>query len=524
MGELELSEKFLAEIAGWDVMKQARGLLANDRVLSGNWSPPVLKGVVQTEGGSLRSGLVIKSKVDIENMCPCRQSREWGTMCAHSVGVGLRVLQREVQKDLGPKNAASPKKSSPSDSVVPLSRRRSAIETETATNDDEATLTLWVVFPPNWRQMLEQGKVTLFFEGETSGGRRPLNSIPTGTKYLVRSEDAKLLEQIELLAGGELPAMWPFDLTSLAEILSGLEEHPRLSVGRKSSIEVKREPWVPAMSAILEDDGRLRLKVTGSVADAVWIPGRKLYVAVGDCFQPMGLPPSCAAALQGEMLLDRYRIPEFLQSCGAFLAGEARCETNFTLDQFEFVPSAPKFSLSLVGGLAQLKARIECLYGARIFSLGITGKDEAVWVPDPDSKFRFTTRDPSAESTALNRVLRYGFRGPDHGGWYELRGQDAVLDFFAREYPKLEREWDVSMEERLQRSTEKNLERVQPRFEVRSSGIEWLDFRVDYASDAGTQFSESEIQQWLLSGRTHRKLSNGKVAMLLRQIGPYAGK
>jgi SNF2 family DNA or RNA helicase len=514
MGEVELSEKFLAEIAGWDVMKQARGLLANDRVLSGNWSPPILKGVVQIEGGSLRSGLVIKSKVDIENMCRCRQSREWGTMCAHSVSIGLRVLQREIQKDLPPQKTSVAKKAVSPVSAPATSPKRSALKTEVVTGDEEATLSLWVIFPPTWRQMLDQGKVTLFFEAETAGGRRPLNSIPTGTKYLIGSEDAKLLEQIELLSGGDLPAMWPFDLTTLAEVLTGMEGHPRLSVGRKSAIEVKREPWVPAMSAILEEDGKLRLKVTESVADAAWIPGRKLYVAVGNCFQPMGLPPSCAAALQGELVLDRYRIPEFLQTCGAFLAGESRCETNFDLDQFEFVPSAPKFTLSLVGGLAQLKARIECLYGSRVFSLGITGKDEAVWVPDPDSKFRFTTRNPAAETSALNRVLRYGFRGPDLGGWYELRGQDAVLDFFAKEYPKLEREWDVSMEERLQRSTEKNLERVQPRFEVKSSGIQWLDFRVDYASDAGTQFSESEIQQWLLSGRTHRKLSNGKVAML----------
>ena len=281
MGEVVLSEKFLAEIAGWDVMKQARGLLANDRVLSGNWSPPILKGVVQIEGGSLRSGLVIKSKVDIENMCRCRQSREWGTMCAHSVGVGLRVLQRDVQKDLAPQKASATKKPVSPASSPATSSKRSALKTEIVTGDDGATLSLWVVFPPTWRQMLDQGKVTLFFEGETAGGRRPLNSIPTGTKYLIGSEDANLLEQIELLSGGDLPAMWPFDLTSLAEILTGMEGHPRLSVGRKSAIEVKREPWVPAMSAILEEDGKLRLKVTESVANAAWIPGRKLYVAVG---------------------------------------------------------------------------------------------------------------------------------------------------------------------------------------------------------------------------------------------------
>ena len=52
---------------------------------------------MRTEVGLLRAGLIIKSRVNVENLCPCRQSRQWGTMCAHSIGVGLWVLQQESQ-------------------------------------------------------------------------------------------------------------------------------------------------------------------------------------------------------------------------------------------------------------------------------------------------------------------------------------------------------------------------------------------------------------------------------------------
>ena len=47
MNDTELTDALLAKAAGWDVVKQARALLAADRVLSSNWSPPLLKGVVQ---------------------------------------------------------------------------------------------------------------------------------------------------------------------------------------------------------------------------------------------------------------------------------------------------------------------------------------------------------------------------------------------------------------------------------------------------------------------------------------------
>src|SRR5438270_12731402 len=90
---VELSESFFAKAAGWEAMKNARTYLQNDQVLSSDWSPPLLKGVVQAGGTSYRAGLVIKSSSNIENICTCRQSRDLGTICAHSVAIGLHYLK-----------------------------------------------------------------------------------------------------------------------------------------------------------------------------------------------------------------------------------------------------------------------------------------------------------------------------------------------------------------------------------------------------------------------------------------------
>ncbi|MGV3772634.1 MAG: hypothetical protein ACO1QB_07015, partial [Verrucomicrobiales bacterium] len=94
MSNINLTDEFFAKIAGWDVVKQARGILASGKVLSSNWTPPVLKGVVQEGPTSYRSGLVIKDAIDIENLCTCRNSRSWGTICYHSVAVGLHEVRR----------------------------------------------------------------------------------------------------------------------------------------------------------------------------------------------------------------------------------------------------------------------------------------------------------------------------------------------------------------------------------------------------------------------------------------------
>ena len=85
---LELTDALFSKAAGWEAMKRARAYLEQDQVLSSNWTEPILKGVVQAGEVSFRAGLVIKGPIDIENICSCRESREWGTICAHSVGVG----------------------------------------------------------------------------------------------------------------------------------------------------------------------------------------------------------------------------------------------------------------------------------------------------------------------------------------------------------------------------------------------------------------------------------------------------
>ena len=88
-----------------------------------------------------------------------------------------------------------------------------------------------------------------------------------------------------------------------------------------------------------------------------------------------------------------------------------------------------------------------------------------------------------------------------------------MLAFFARDYPRLEKEWEVTLEERLERSTQ-NLERVEPRFEITPSGEQWFDFQVAYATAGGEPFSPADIQRLLRSGQCHTRLKNGKIALL----------
>lgn len=282
-GGVQLSEILLARLAGWDAVKQARGLVAADRVTASDWQPPKLSGTVQEGGATYRAGLVIRSASDADNLCPCRISRQRGLICAHSVALGLHFLKKQSPP------AATPK---------PVEPPRSA----------------------------------------------PVSTAPVSS---------------------------------------------------------------------------------GSSA------------------------------------------------------------------------ARPDFKLNLAGGLAILQARLECLYDGKLVQ----------FVPD-------ASRNPAAEAAALARLAACGFVGPDRQGFYQIKGQDAVLNFFARHWPALEKEWAVTLEERLERSTQQNMERIEPRIQITASGEQWFDLAVTYDSRGGERLSASEVQRLLRSGLNHTRLKNGKFALL----------
>ncbi len=80
-------------MGGWAVFKEAKAIHAAGRVTEATYEPPVLKGKLSEGGKQFLAGLRIRNTIDVDNLCPCRDSRGRGIICAHSVAVGLQVLK-----------------------------------------------------------------------------------------------------------------------------------------------------------------------------------------------------------------------------------------------------------------------------------------------------------------------------------------------------------------------------------------------------------------------------------------------
>lgn len=427
-----LTQEFLAKIAGWDAVKSARALLAADKVLSSNWTPPVLKGVVQEGSASYRAGLVIKDTINIENMCSCRASRDAGMICAHSVAVGLHHLQRGKAPALGaasttatpvPQRAGATRVArEPEPEPGPRLRRAAAGEAGEA-------LEISVIVPPTFAAGIERGKVMVTFEGRWSGGRVPLSALPMAKAFRLSAEDTRLLDMAEHLAGGETPGGLMLNLVELTQLLGALAGHPRVALGRGQPLTVSTAAWRVPIQATLETSGEIRLNLPPDNARPLLIAGETLWAFHGAALEPVALPKQWRELFRGPMKLSRQRVPLFLSQELAVLEAECDVDANFVLEEFTLEPQPPRFVLALNGGLAQVQAQLQCAYGARVMTVGVTAKDETLWLPDPKSTTRYSTRDFAAEMAATERMRRAGFTGPDTQGRWNLHGENAVVNF-----------------------------------------------------------------------------------------------
>lgn len=505
MAALELTESLLARIAGWDTVKLARGIVSAGRVLTSDWSPPRLTGTVQGGSGLLATGLVIHDAVNVDNLCTCRTARARGIICEHAVAVGIHWIRAQQPATTAPA-AATPKAGAAP--PKPVKRLRRAAPGERAD-----AVELHVIVPPNFAAAAARGKVMLCVEAARRGQRAPLNALPLSEPFAFDERDAVFLDAWETMAG-EPAGMAILTAQQFLELLPRLAGHPRVTLGKTQPLAVSNEPLRLAVTARLQDNGEIVLTAAGRGLELLSAGGATWCWAPPGSLHPLGLPGGLASLPAGPVTIPRARVPQFLNLDWPRLVAQCDVDADFTAEDFELEPAPPRFRLHLAGGLAMLSAKLECYYGDRSVVPGVASKDDAVWLPDPDVPTRYRTRNLAAEQEAVARFTRHGFVGPDAKGCWNVKGQDQVLAFFAREFPRIEKEWSVTLEERLERSAEQNLERVEPRFAVTPSGEQWFDLSVSYQTRGGERLTAAEVQALLLGGRGIGKSKRGKFLLV----------
>ena len=490
---VELTEKLLMDAGGWEAMKEARSLYDAGRVLEAAYEPPALTGLVRGAEGNIRAGLRVLSRTNMENTCTCPASRRRGLVCAHSLAVGVAVI-RGLKKDEAPVAAAAK-------SGAPSMAAESASDANFAPDADGPEAMLHVILPPNFATAWEKKSVMVVLEIETAGQRKPLGGLDASKRYRASETDVRLVTRLRAFADGKLPAMAMLAQAQFAELLGALAGHQRVTFGKTQPVRIEGQGNRDTLRIERMEDGALRVAhvpADGTLliaGNALWRLDHATFSAVAP-----GLPAAYFTVFERPT-----SIPS--DAADSFVARELATLANFFEIEGDVAPGAPaelpvpRFAARFEGSLNFLTARVEAVYGERRVTLDATGAALA----------RFA-RNRAAEQSALERLRACGFSGPDGKGELTLKGEQRILAFFASALPRLERDWTVEVGERFQHVT-RDVERIEPRLEIRSSGEQWFDLSYELASTGGERFSGADIARLLQGGQSHVRRKNGNLAV-----------
>jgi superfamily II DNA or RNA helicase len=490
---IHISEKLLSGAGGWQAMKAARELVKAGRVTGAGYEPPLLAGEVREGQKRYRAGLRIRSASDIENICTCRESREWGKVCAHSLAVGLAWLTPPP----APMAMAGADPEAPGERFVSLGEASAR------------PLKLYFILPPNFRAAWEKREIMICVEAEMAGRRRMLDALPRAEQFACDDSDLIALNSL----GPEVGAVNLLSGQAFLHWLAGARGHPRLSFGRSGPARVPAEVYRPQI--VLRPIGEVfALTARLGANELPLVVGSEAWLWRGSDFLEIGsnLPPRLTSALSEPLRLRSATADEFLALELPLWREVADLELPAGLERPAVEDAQPVFSLRLEGSLQQLRAILRCAYGDRPAFFPTSEREKRFVFRDPQAPDRLLVRNLAAEEKALARLEHAGFA--QAGETLELCDPGRIVRFFAFDFPALPSTWAIAVTHRLEKA-KSELEPVAPAIEIVRSGEDWFEMKYSVASAAGEgSIPLAEVQRLLRSGQSQTRLTNGKMAVL----------
>src|SRR5947207_4116131 len=494
-------------------MKPARELLKSGRVSEAKYEAPLLSGYVREGAKNYRSGLRIKSAIDVENLCSCWESRSAGKICAHSVAVGLGYLNPPAAEVAVPDE--------PTMSEAPAGPRFVA-----ADSADAALTTLHVILPPNFASAWQKGQIMIVVEAEVSRNRTLVSALPKKNTFAVDDADLVLIESLRAVPAIFESGMAILSRDAFLRLLPALQNHPRITFGKATRATISSATLRPELLVESRGEGGIAVKANFSRkidqeqeheheekalilwnATEAWLLQNNEFVRCGEA-----LPAGSTHLIERPLLLDGERALHFLAFDLPRLhdAFDVRAGEGVRLP--EIAAAQPAFELRLAGTLSSVTGELMCSYGDRAPTKALAKAQDQFVFRDPQNADRVLMRNLDAENTAIARLEQIGFARTDAGG-FVLHGRPNVVRFFTTDYQRLQRDWKITLTAQVQNWTSE-IERVTPKLEIVGSGQDWFEVRYSLTTPGGEVFSNADIQRLLRSGQSQTRLKNGHLAVI----------
>lgn len=513
---MDITDKWLGEIGGWQAMKAARSLLGAGAVQVTERTPETVRGAVGQGKNRITSGLRFRSRSEVENLCTCLTARRDGRICEHALAVALASLNPEAAMP-----ASGP---APTSRSAPSARPAPPIPASPTTGQWSVYLPESLLSPQNEPAMPAGARP---HPSNWRGPTRPQSVFvkwePTGTEG--STLNAWLAERgvARQSCPLQMPeAEWPPFLTALTD-------HPRVYLGRPGTPQARQ---IAVTDVTIRPLLQLEFKATGDpaevelrVADALqwrwltWSDRRGemdswLLHVEGSSLHPWPLLEAKEVRQAIRELFLTRKTEGIVRPLVWWIRHQKQLQTSFqivTLEQrlirYKVVPVPAPIHVHLSGNERRLKATLSSVFQGVRWNTGHI--NESFPFVDEHDESLFYTQNVTMENRALAHFRAIGFTvDPQESHVFHLQGERAITRFYASHLPALQEQFAVESDEQWQRATRDWL-RIAPVLQPQatappvadSHGIDWLSASIDYRAADGFRLGRNDVLRLLRSGQ-----------------------
>jgi superfamily II DNA or RNA helicase len=500
---MEITEKWLHEIGGWQAMKAARMLVVAGKVQVTERTTECIRGSVGGEKSKLNSGLLIRSRSDVENLCTCVVARKTGQICEHALAVGLASLlpQGREQTKEGNSEGSAP------------SRETAVKVTDMATASGQLSLYL----PESLLQ----------FGDSQAKGSTAFLKLEEG-----EGEMSKLAGWLKSHGAPLQNTPLALSLSVLDSLLAAAAEHPRIFIGKPgigmhrplqvSEALLRPLLWVQFDRRGIESTSIVSLKLAESPVPRLLAAGPDstwLYHEGTGTIHPWKVDlREEVGQIAKELLIDFRLGKEVLRPINWLPSHLGSLEEYFQVEldshlanRYKVVPCSPRFSIGVSGSLQSVLLNVTAVFHETEWK--ITSQSDPFPIQDQQIETLFYVRDVDSERVLFELLVEFGFQVDGVTGLFALKGKREVIHFYGSGLPKLSNRYSVTQTNDWLKATSL-LQRISPTVERHNQSggppIDWLAMEFRYEAPNGFRISRSDALRLIRSGQNSVKGKDGR--------------
>lgn len=497
----------LVKWAGPHQFQEGKRLFESGSIKALTCEDSMVRGTVLFGARDMVTRFKILKDGSIENLCPCRDSRERGLVCAHAIALGFAYVHEFSDTR--------------TDRAIRIQRRREkhqrfaieygCIRRSAVKSPHGQPASLRVKLETGWRAAAPAGVIPVSIWIHYRDKKVRIEKAPVEIPFVFDPEQEELLYVLEDIIGIPIKSASPVTVDDFIDLLDQAPAGVLYDGETNRFITLSQSTLTPVLATRMDEQtGEMILSLQldlkeGASQDLLLLPGRQsAWLCTGDTIRPLtaALPRELHDLYEKPLRMKRTDIPAFIRHDLARLEKDWLIEHGFPVAGIVYRTGVPDFRVLLSGDYERMKILLHADYAGCAGPVAGSPEEAIPYAaPDPAHPLHYVQRDPAREREGIETLRALVKPYVRESGDIIVENAQAIMDVLATTIPAIKAlGWQVSFEGWLE-ALKQGVSWIVPEVDVRApEGGSWFDCSISFRDTEGQTLDPVLIQQALLRG------------------------